>query len=112
MRLKLTPDLTPKNQLSVVPSMMLPEEFIFRNSGMLANHADNIAWTIAELQSLLLFRSKFLASYVFYLCMKLLLSDHQYTFVHIYTDFFTRQTNIKTVTSISSLPKILFIHHQ
>lgn len=90
------PVLTPKNRLSVAFSVMLPEEFILQSSGMLANHAEYITWTISVLQSSLLFRSKVLASYVFYLCMKLLLSDHQYTFVHIDTDTFTRRTNIKT----------------
>lgn len=106
-----TPDLTPKHRLSVGLSVMLPE-FIFQSSGMLANHADYITWKIPVLQSSLLFISKVLASSGFYLCMRLLLSDHQDAFVHIHTDTFTRQTNIKNSKSTSSLPKTLFIHHQ
>lgn len=67
-RLTFTPDLTLKYQfseISVGPSVMLPEEFLFRSSGTLVNPAGILTWALCLLQSPLLFRSKVLASYDF-----------------------------------------------
>lgn len=67
-RLMFTPDLTLKyqlNEISVGPSVMLPEEFLFQSSGTLVNPAGIIAQALCVSQSPLLFRSEVLVSYDF-----------------------------------------------